>query len=285
MKDLIERIEDNLSIKIDQTISVHGGDISQSFALKANNGSRYFLKYNDSDQHDLIMSSERTALKLWDKNAIKSPQLIFHFMGTGYSAILLEYIDIHKSWNSKSIENFVNALVHMHSIHNHSYGFHETNCIGSLKQINQWYDRFEDYYWDSRIKAQIILANAKGYLDPVENYEFLYERFSEFPLEPASLIHGDLWSGNYIQDESSNIYFIDPSISYGKREMDLAMMQLFGGFPDKIFEVYNDKLPLAGGWRSRTPFFQLYYLLVHLNLFGTGFLSSVKSILEKTRIS
>ena len=103
--------------------------------------------------------------------------------------------------------------------------------------------------------------------------------FKAFPKEEACLIHGDLWSGNYIIDPQDNAYLIDPSISFSNREMDIAMMQLFGNYPQVVYKAYNEHLPLNDGWEDRIKYFQLYYLLVHLNIFGSGYLNSVQSIL------
>src|SRR5690606_24016845 len=99
--------------------------------------------------------------------------------------------------------------------------------------------------------------------------------------EAPALIHGDLWNGNYLIDDSGNPCLIDPAVCFASREMDLAMMQLFGGFSEEVFNVYNEAFPLAKGWKTRTHLWQLYYLLVHLNLFGSGYYNHVNTIIRK----
>ena len=113
-----------------------------------------------------------------------------------------------------------------------------------------------------------------------EEYEYLREIIMTFPLQEANLIHGDLWAGNYLITEAEQVIFIDPSISYGNREMDIAMMMHFGGFPSHTIEAYNRIYPLDENWEYRIRMYQLYYLLVHLNMFGISYASSVNSILQ-----
>ena len=109
--------------------------------------------------------------------------------------------------------------------------------------------------------------------------ELFYKNISsEIPNEPPALVHGDLWSGNYMVLKTGNPALIDPAVAFAPREMDLAMMQLFGGFSEEVFRLYDEIFPLENNWKNRIPLWQLYYLLVHLNLFGSGYLSRVQRI-------
>ena len=101
------------------------------------------------------------------------------------------------------------------------------------------------------------------------------------PNEAPSLIHGDLWSGNYMVSKKSQAVLIDPAVAFAPREMDIAMMKLFGGFSEELIINYNSIFPLEKGWEDRVSLWQLYYLLVHLNLFGSSYLPKVKSIINK----
>jgi fructosamine-3-kinase len=98
------------------------------------------------------------------------------------------------------------------------------------------------------------------------------------PKEKPALLHGDLWSGNVISDEKGAPVWIDPAVYYGHREMDLAMMKLFGGFSEAVFSTYQEHFPLEANWQERIPYHQLYPLLVHLNLFGSSYYPACRQI-------
>ena len=101
------------------------------------------------------------------------------------------------------------------------------------------------------------------------------------PLEPPARLHGDLWAGNRLVDRSGSSWLVDPAAHGGHREFDLAMMRLFGGFGPRVFEAYAEAWPLAPGWEDRIPLYQLYPLLVHVNLFGGSYLGSVRQALRR----
>jgi len=195
----------------------------------------------------------------------------------------MEYIPGHNSWNTSSERNFTTQMSKLHSIKNENFGYGSHNCIGSLPQINDWYDNFSEYYWQSRLRPQLQMAYKQKYLESPEHFVYLEAKLKTFPYEGAVLIHGDLWAGNRLIAKDNMVYLIDPSLSFGQREMDLAMMHLFGGYTNRIFELYNDKMPLQKDWEKRLPMFQLYYLLVHLNIFGRSYLHRVQKILRYYR--
>jgi len=117
--------------------------------------------------------------------------------------------------------------------------------------------------------------------DTVRAFDRFYRKLDEiFPVEAPSLIHGDLWNGNYMVNENGEAVIIDPAVYYGHREMDLGMSKLFGGFSAGFYEAYNQQYPLEKDWKERLDYCNLYPLMVHVNLFGGGYLNSVKSILR-----
>ena len=259
---------------------VSGGDINASYLASIRDG-KFFVKFNDSPGHQAILRSEAKALQLFNNQGISCPGLIKLYEQEDYTLLILDYIPNSKGWTARSIEGFVDLLTKLHSITHDQYGLDEDNCIGSLPQANKWYDDFADYYWDSRLQPQLEMAYNKQLLPSPDGYAYMYERCKEVPSEMPCLIHGDLWSGNYLIDQNENSYLIDPSISYGHREMDLAMMRLFGGYPESIFDAYNEIAALKEGWHDRVKLFQLYYLLAHLNLFGISYRGQVVSILDR----
>jgi fructosamine-3-kinase len=127
------------------------------------------------------------------------------------------------------------------------------------------------------------MARDKGSMgrDTVQAFERFYNRLDEiFPVERPSLVHGDLWGGNYMSSETGEPVLIDPAVYYGHREMDIGMSRLFGGFAARFYDIYNGVFPLEPGWEERMDYCNIYPLMVHVNLFGGGYLQSVIRILK-----
>jgi hypothetical protein len=136
-----------------------------------------------------------------------------------------------------------------------------------------------DFYIKRRLQPQFERAYNNGF--KFDALDAFFKNISEIiPEDPPSLIHGDLWSGNYMCSEDGLPVLIDPAVAYAPREMDLAMMQLFGGFPSEVFQQYNQQFPLAAGWEARTGIWQLYYVLVHLNLFVSGYFLQAQRLIK-----
>jgi fructosamine-3-kinase len=172
-------------------------------------------------------------------------------------------------------------------LHNHTaeqFGFAHHNYIGSTPQPNPWTEDGHAFFAEHRLGYQARLAQAADLLsaDDARRVERLAARLTDLiPAQPASLIHGDLWSGNAISDAEGRPALIDPAAHYGWAEAELAMTALFGGFPDSFYRAYEDARPLDAGYRERFPLYNLYHLLNHLNLFGRGYLGQVQSILRR----
>jgi fructosamine-3-kinase len=279
--EILSQLEQDLGFQIEKYKAVHGGDINQAYQLSLYSGDSYFLKYNLSPDHEDIIRSEHEALILFEENKINAPKVVEYASFEDYSYLLMEFIDGTNRWTPKASKAFVNVLKKLHSIKHDKFGFHSNNRIGTLLQPNKWYDNFADYFWDSRIAYQIDIAYSQSYLQASDKYRDIYRMLQDFPKYKPCLIHGDLWSGNHIISSSAESYLIDPSISYGIPEIDLAMMQLFGGFPQEVLESYSEITGLKTGWKERLSIYQLYYLLVHLNLFCSSYLGRVMNILKK----
>ena len=179
---------------------------------------------------------------------------------------------------------FGKQLAQLHQNTNTSFGLEESNYIGSLLQQNNLHNNWIDFFINERLKPQIKLARDNGKIDlsTITKFERLYTKLDEiFPEEPPALLHGDLWSGNFMVDEKGGPVIIDPAVYFGHREMDIAMTKLFGGFNQQLYQSYNEHFPLEKGWEQRVDICNLYPLMVHVNLFGGGYLEQVKSILNK----
>lgn len=175
---------------------------------------------------------------------------------------------------------FGKQLAQLHRNTAEAFGFTSNNYIGSLPQYNDPSPYAAHFYVNFRLEPQVKLARENGF--SLGDLSGFYRNISEeIPQEPPALLHGDLWSGNYLVNEQGLPCLIDPAVCYGPREMDLAMMKLFGGFPEESFLKYHEAFPLEPGWKERIPVWQLYYLLVHLNIFGSSYLPQVKSIIQR----
>jgi fructosamine-3-kinase len=172
--------------------------------------------------------------------------------------------------------------MHLHT--NDHFGFKQDNFIGATPQHNQWERDGFVFFEKHRLRPQFEWASQKGYFDAEDRkrFEKVILRMKEIvPVQAASLLHGDLWQGNVMADGDGQPTLIDPAVHYGWAEADLAMTVMFGGFGDEFFGAYQEVRPLETGWQARFAFYNLYHYLNHLNLFGSGYLGSVQSLLRK----
>jgi fructosamine-3-kinase len=181
-------------------------------------------------------------------------------------------------------QKFAEGLAGLHKQTQHSFGLHEDNYIGSLQQQNKYSGSWAEFYTTQRIipLTQKAYNEDKCSRQDVLFTESLCSKFGVlFPFEPPSLLHGDLWSGNFMVNEKGLPVIYDPAVYYGHREMDIAMTLLFGGFDQKLYRHYNEVFPLEKGWQQRIELCQLYPLLVHLILFGGHYYYKVMEIVKK----
>jgi fructosamine-3-kinase len=179
---------------------------------------------------------------------------------------------------------FGQRLAGLHRHTNEKFGLDHDNFIGSLPQKNNFHDEWPSFFIEERLEVQIRLAKDHSLLSKtdIQNFEYLFNQLNQiFPDEPPALIHGDLWSGNFMVDEKGEPCIIDPAVYYGHREMDIAMSRLFGGFDRLFYESYNREFPMEPGWEERMDICNLYPLMVHVNLFGEGYLGSVRRIIGR----
>lgn len=173
------------------------------------------------------------------------------------------------------------GLANLHKVSSDHFGLDHDNYIGSLVQSNEGRASWAEFFVECRLRPQLEMAKGKFSESDMAIFESLFMRMADvFPEEKSSLLHGDLWGGNYLVSDKGEPVILDPAVYFGHREMDLAMMHLFGGFDDAVFEVYNEIYPLEENWRQRISLCNLYPLLVHVNLFGGGYISQVRDTLS-----
>ncbi len=231
-----------------------------------------------------MLQSEKQGLDmLSNASCIGIPDVIFLGAHAASSYLVLDYIEEgqrdHDFWS-----RFGRELADLHRQTCSHFGADTDNFIGLLPQSNQKSKDWVPFYTEQRILPQITLAVSSGKLNNqhARQAESLCNVLSEIcPSEPPALIHGDLWAGNFLCNAQGKPYLVDPSVSYAHREMDLAMSQLFGGFDPMFYQSYQESFSLQPGFDNRSDIYQLYYLLVHLNLFGSAYYGQVTRILQR----
>lgn len=256
-----------------------GGDINQVYKIMSSEGN-YVIKLNEALRYPDMFEIEAKSLQILSKtDSFVIPKVIGNGEQKDKTYLLLEYIDSNNS--SQFSEVFATALAKLHKNQTDNFGLEFNNFIGRLHQKNlPKQPKSIDFYINLRLEPQFKLASDQGF--EFKNVDKFYTILEDLiPDEKASLIHGDLWSGNYLITENREACIFDPAIAYAPREMDLAMMKLFGGYPQDIFDIYNEIFPLENNWESRIPVWQLYYILVHVNLFGSSYYNQAKQIITK----
>lgn len=263
---------------------VGGGCINDTRCVTTSNGPQLFLKLNTSTPPDMFQREAEglEALAVEGGPRVPRPYLV------GEEFLLLEYLS--PALPKKDYwETLGRRLAHVHSTTQPRFGFAHNNYLGSTPQPNRWDENGFNFFAEQRLVFQGKLAREHGRLSQarLNQIEKLAARLNELvPEQPASLLHGDLWSGNVIAgtegaDPEGQACLIDPAAHFGWAEADLAMTTLFGGFPESFYAAYAAARPLAPGYRSRFEIYNLYHLLNHLNLFGSSYLGSVEQILTK----
>jgi protein-ribulosamine 3-kinase len=268
------------SLNVQRYEQVYGGDINLSYCLYTPTG-KYFLKVNDKNKCPLMFPKEANGLnKLREFCTLKIPQVIKRGSCNDQRYLLLEWIE--KSLPKKDMwENFGNAIAVMHKQPQEYFGFDEDNFIGTLDQNNDQHDEWHSFYTECRIKPLVKKLFEAGDLSATEIRDadlFCNNLKTNLPNEPPSLLHGDLWAGNYMIISSGYATVFDPAVYCGHREMDIGMAKLFGGFDQRFYDAYNETYPLEKQWEKRLPITQLYPLLVHAVLFGGHYISKVRDI-------
>lgn len=275
--------ETGTNIKIDKAVPLSGGSINNAYRLETGSG-YFFMKYNRASAYPGMFEQEASGLALLHAaGEIRIPQVIAHGNDETNTFIILEYLDSSGKTNN-FWEDFGRKLAALHRHSSDTFGLNHDNYIGSLKQYNGPSERWTDFFREQRLLVQMEMAAKRGLLpsNVKQAFERLFIRLDDlFPDEPPSLIHGDLWSGNYMVDEKGMACIIDPAVYFGFREMDIGMSRLFGVFGSEFYEAYDEAWPMEPGWQERIEICNLYPLMVHVNLFGSGYLGSVESILSK----
>ena len=277
--------------KIVRSDRVFGGDINDAYGLTLTNGARIFMKSNTIKNAAFFQAEALGLQALAQTGCIGTPRILGSGTqaGTnGYAFLLLEWID-GKSPVKEYWELFAGQLAKMHQaatddfVPNGTYGFLQDNFIGAGPQCNAARDSWVSFFRDCRLEPQFRMADC--YFDAADRKRILalLDHLGNYLIEPdsPSLLHGDLWSGNFMTGSDGRAWLIDPAAYVGHAESDLAMTELFGGFSPVFYAAYRESYPLQPGYKDRRDLYNLYHLLNHLNLFGGSYLAGVLRTVRK----
>jgi len=272
-----------------------GGDIHAAFCVRLADGRRVFVKSPVGDfpgsSHPTapatMFAAEARGLEwLREAGALRIPEVLAFSdpARDGTRFLILEYLE--PAPRAAAFDELLGrGLAQLHRAGSPSFGLEHDNFIGPLPQPNAPAADWATFYTEQRLEPLLRRAASAGLAGARMRRDFdaLFARMKDLvgPLEPPSRLHGDLWSGNLHVDHRGHPCLIDPAVYGGHREIDLAMMRLFGGFGPRVFQAYNEAWPLARGAEKRVALYQLYPLLVHLNVFGAAYSSRVTSALEQ----
>ncbi|WP_281658929.1 fructosamine kinase family protein [Halobacillus sp. Cin3] len=282
--DIIEKTLSTIGdeSRIQKQTAVSGGDINQAFYVQTERQA-YFIKTNAGVPSHFFQAEAEGLQTIQQTKTIRVPSVYHYDMPENRepAALVMEWIE---SGNRNDHAALGRQLAHMHKHTSNSYGYGAPTFVGRLDQPNTWAPSWVDYYRTCRLGAQLDIGISKKRMTNKrrKRMEALMSRLDQYlPAHPeASLLHGDLWGGNYMMDEHGQPVLIDPSILYGDHAFELAFTEVFGGFPADFYNHYQEVFPLPEQYEEIKPLYQLFYLLAHLNMFGESYGPAVDRILK-----
>ena len=275
-------------VVLESRVPASGGDINLAYALELSNKKKIFMKANRLSNMGFFEAEAEGLSAIRATDTIRVPEVLALGKDGGNAFLLMEYIEPGRGGRTPS-EVLGTCLARMHKadtaafVKGGKFGFLHDNYIGAGFQINTPMNSWREFFVECRLKPQF--KKAEGYFDSGtrKKIDSLLDKIDRYLPEPAqpSLLHGDLWAGNYMIDSAGNPWLIDPAAYVGNAEADLAMTELFGGFDRTFYDAYRAEAGIDPGYKERRDLYNLYHLLNHLNLFGSGYYSSVKSILDR----
>ena len=285
MNPAVERaVEAELGSACKSALPVGGGDINEAFRVTLADGRTVFVKTNERADPNMFRAEARGLTWLAEARALRVPEVLAFSPGTAPAFLVLEHLSPGKRVPDFD-ERLGRGLALLHRSGAPSFGLDHDNFIGRLPQGNGSLPTWPEFYRERRLLPQLVLASERGHAPAglTRGFERLFARLDDLvgPPEPPARLHGDLWGGNLHVDDRGEPCLVDPAVYGGHREMDLAMMRLFGGFSPAVFEAYGEAFPLSDCHEERVALYQLYPLMVHVNLFGGSYVSAVVRALDE----
>ena len=270
------------TFEIRNATPVGGGSINQAFRLESGKGERYFLKINDARHHPMFIAEAAGLDALAATNTLRVPRAIAHGIAGDQGYLVLEYLELGSRGNARLLGEQLAAL---HRCTADQFGFAGDNFIGTTLQPNARTNDWIGFWRQHRLGYQLQLAAKNGYGGQLQGLgerllDALPAFFAGYSPQP-SLLHGDLWSGNHAFLADGTPAIFDPAACYGDRECDLAMTELFGGFPESFYAAYRATWPLDPGYVTRRDLYNLYHILNHTNLFGGGYATQAEQMMQR----
>jgi len=285
---ILEKI--NIELKSDYVFasasSIAGGDINDAYHLKTqlnNQDVSFFVKSNHSSQLSMF-EAEAASLKLFNQvKELATPKPICLGIDRNNAFLVMTYLALTSRGEQYQLGQ---AIAQMHRIKADHYGWEINNTIGATPQFNQSMDNWLDFWIEQRYQPQLKLLKEKGRLSHSlkSKMEKLMNHLDQYFINhqpSASLLHGDLWGGNFAFDASGKPAIYDPALYFGDRETDIAMTELFGGFNRDFYRGYQETYPLADSYKIRKPVYNLYHILNHANLFGGSYIMQAEQMAEQ----
>ena len=267
-----------LGSRVERTTRLSGGDINDAFAAELSDGRRVFVKANAHTPRGMFAAEAEGLAWLGEARVVAVPQVL----AVGDDFLVLELIEPgRRRPDFDAMLGRSLAALYAHGAG--GFGHARDNFIGRLPQDNHAESDWPTFYRERRLAPMVTRARSVLGQGLVASFERLYALLPELvgPAEAPARLHGDLWGGNLHVTAGGEPCVIDPAVYGGHREMDLAMMRLFGGFGARVFAAYHEAFPLAPGHEERVDLHQLYPLLVHVNLFGSGYVDGVRRVLGR----
>lgn len=263
--------------------AVHGGSINATHRWETNAGP-IFVKVAPADRREMFEAEAAGLDELRRARALRVPRPLGVASTAEETALALEWIDLGRA--TRATETALGQqLAVQHRVTAKAFGWDRDNTIGSTPQANGWRDDWIAFFGERRLRPQLNLARANGFGGRLQELgeEILsrLDRLLAAPQELPSLLHGDLWGGNWGADAQGAPVIFDPAVYFGDRVADIAMTRLFGGFGRSFYAAYEAAWPLPADADSRVELYNLYHILNHLNLFGGGYLGQAMSALER----
>ncbi len=266
-----------------QQRSTGGGCINRTFVIDDGQAA-FFVKLNAADKLGMFQAEAAGLDAILNSHSLRAPRPICHGVAEDQAYLAMEYIPLQSSDNA-SAQDMGLQLAQMHRNTASQFGWETDNNIGSTPQINTWAQDWISFFGTHRLHYQLDLAQANGcpLLSLGEQLIELLPAFFDNKNPEPSLLHGDLWGGNWGADPQGLAVIFDPATYYGDRETDLAMTELFGGFPPRFYAAYKDSYPIdASGYAVRKILYQLYHILNHFNLFGGAHADQARQMIQRS---